>query len=903
MNFSKSIKNILKLYYIFDLLGNLSTLLRVTTLSTLKNCVSHALSLRLFAVAGILVFAASPLPIHAAPQTPEGKTLEASTPAVALAREGKALVPIVIAPESSDALKQTAADLAETLKRITGADFAIKESKDPEGITLGTLTQFPDETLNAPLAITNTYDGVEAFAIRSDGGKVRLLGNTDLGASHASNRFLELQGRRVFFAGPNWEILPESGTLNFDLNETSRPKIWSRKFGFTRMNAKGDDGDRDRVADWQRWQSANRMGQSFTINTSHAWHAIPGAFKMQGFPFKKEFEEHPEYFALVGGKRTPPQFCVTNAGLQKAVTRYANQFFEVNPTSDMVSLDTADQAGWCTCADCKKLGPHSDQAFYLANVVAKDLQKSRPGKYVGVLAYSWHSDPPAFVLESNVFVMLTNGMNASKLSFDELFDAWTKKCRSLGIYEYFTFWEMDKCMLPGKGPQNSIDDLPARFQRYTDHNVIGFTAESADAWGTHGLGYYVANKVLWDPSVDLKALKTDFYEKAFGPAAPAMSRYYERLDLSHDPFRGVAQLRECLEDLREATTLAQSRPDVLARLDDLKVTLIYTYLGNKVEETTEDAGQKERALEWFKWAYRIRNTSMIDWTTFRSAVGNHEYKRTLAAKFNEPSWNARHTKDNPWRDETPLTSREIEERLSAIATEWGKAPTVKAETFSGDFVLVPIEDGPTATRKELAFLGTATFLLASPKGEPLKFKLTSSPSPQIERQDAKYSLTSLDGKIVTDGELPEGESALELKVPSPGVYKFSCKRGGGGWKIDLPDDAAAALVVDRAMEFRPQFMNTYFYVPKNTKTFTLYAQDGSITVKDPAGQAAYTGRPNGDFIAVPVSEGMDGKVWSLAGKARNLWFLDIPTVLASEPHKVFLPKEVATKDGLTPVSL
>ena len=841
-------------------------------------------------------------PILSAAVSPEGKSLETSAPAVALARDGKALVPVVISPESSAELKQTAADLAGYLKRITGAEFTIKESKTPEGITLGTLGQFPDDSLNEALAIKNTYDGVEAFAIRSNGEKVRLIGNTDLGASHAANRFLELLGRRVFFAGPNWEILPELKTLNFDQNETSRPKVWSRKFGFTRMNIKGDEGDRDRLADWQRWQNANCMGQSFTINTSHAWHAIPTAFKMQGFPFKKEFEEHPEYFALVDGKRTPPQFCVTNAGLQKAVTRYANQFFEVNPTADMVSLDTADQAGWCTCEDCKKLGLNSDQAFYLANAVARDLQKSHPGKYVGVLAYSWHSDPPAFVLEPNVFVMLTAGMNASKLSFDELFDAWTKKCRSLGIYEYFTFWEMDKCMLPGKGPHNSIDNLPARFQRYTDHNVIGFTAESADAWGTHGLGYYVANKVLWDPGVDLKSLKTDFYANAFGPAAPAMSRYYERLDLSHDPFRGVAQLRECLGDLQEATTLAKSRPDVLARLDDLKANLIFTYLGNKVDETTDEAEQKERALEWFKWAFRIRNTSMIDWITFRAAVGNHEYKRTLAAKFNDPSWNSRHTKDNPWRDDRPVTSREIEERLTAIAAEWGKAPTVKEETFSGEIVPVPIENGPKVARKELAFMGTATFLLASPKGEPLKFKLTSAPSPQIERQDAKYSLTTLDGKTLTSGELPEGENAMDLKVPGPGVYKFSCKRGGGGWKLDLPEGATGALLVERGMEFRPQFMTTYFYVPKNTASFTFYCQDGSLTVKDPAGQGAYNGRSNGDFVTVPVGEGMDGKVWSLTGKFRNLWFLNLPTVLSVDHERIFMPKEVAAKDGLQAIT-
>ncbi len=849
-------------------------------------------------LAGLLVLVLPPTQAGAAFKTPEGRTLEASKTAVALAADGKALAPIVIAPGSSEALKQTAADLAASLKQITGAEFAITEGTEPGGITVGTIAQFPDASLNEALAIADTYNGLEAYAIRSNDGTVRLLGNTDLGASHAANRFLELLGRRVYFMGPNWEIVPQIRTLNFDLNETSRPKVWSRKLGFTRMNIKGDEGDRDKIADFDRWKAANLMGQSLLISTSHAWHAIPNAFKLQGFPFKKEFEEHPEYFALVDGKRKPPQLCVTNPGLQKVVTRYANQYFEVNPDADMVSLDTADQAGWCTCDDCKKLGLHGNQAFFLANLVAKDLQKSHPGKYVGVLAYSWHSDPPDFVLEPNVFVMLTNGMNASKLSFEELFAAWTKKCGSLGIYEYFTFWEMDKCMLPGKGPHNAIDNLPAHMKRYADHNVVGFLAESAPAWGTHGFGYYIASKLLWDPEADLASLKADFYEKAFGPAAPAMAKYFACLDLSHEPFRGIAQLRQCLDALREATVLAKSRPDVLARLDDLKMLMIYTDLGNKVDASDEDSGQKEKALDWFKWAYRIRNTHMIDFTTFRAALGNHEYDRTLAAKYNEPSWNARHTKDNPWRDERPVTSQEIEERIAALAAEWGKAPEANEVKFSEDYVVVPFDDGGKAVRREQAFVGTATFLLASPKGDPLKFTVTSAPSPQIERQNAKYSLSTSDGKNLTSGELPEGDNAMELKVPGPGIYKFSCKRGGGGWKINLPEDVPAALLVEREMEFRPQNMTTYFYVPKGTKRFVFYVQDGSVLIKDPANQQAYSGRPNGDFIEVAVGDGADGKVWNMTGKSRNFWFLNIPTVLSSDTRTMILPREVATKDQL-----
>jgi hypothetical protein len=82
----------------------------------------------------------------------------------------------------------------------------------------------------------------------------------------------------------------------------------------------------------------------------------------------------------------------------------------------------------------------------------------------------------------------------------------------------------------------------------------------------------------------------------------------------------------------------------------------------------------------------------------------------------------------------------------------------------------------------------------------------------------------------------------------------------------------------------------------------FYAQDGSVTVRDPDNHLAYKGRARGDFVAVPVKPGMAGKVWSLVGKYRNLWFLNLPTVLSASPKMVFVPQDVAQQDGLTIVS-
>ena len=48
---------------------------------------------------------------------------------------------------------------------------------------------------------------------------------------------------------------------------------------------------------------------------------------------------HPEYWALVDGKRSGPQFEVGNPVLRKLVIDWEVDFFKQNPTADMVSVE------------------------------------------------------------------------------------------------------------------------------------------------------------------------------------------------------------------------------------------------------------------------------------------------------------------------------------------------------------------------------------------------------------------------------------------------------------------------------------------------------------------------------------------------------------------------------------
>src|SRR5688500_2387910 len=85
-----------------------------------------------------------------------------------LANQGRALQPIVISDKASDSTKAVARELADYLGRITGAAFTVETGDGSRGIVLGILTEVPNPALVKPLEIRNTYDGKEAFAIRTE---------------------------------------------------------------------------------------------------------------------------------------------------------------------------------------------------------------------------------------------------------------------------------------------------------------------------------------------------------------------------------------------------------------------------------------------------------------------------------------------------------------------------------------------------------------------------------------------------------------------------------------------------------------------------------------------------------------------------------------------------------------
>jgi len=835
---------------------------------------------------------------------------------ILLAENGRALVPIVISEAAMtttnkyqwglvtpvDGLRQVAEDLAANLERMTGAQFTVTTGDCSRGIVLGTLDEFPElqqrGDLRRALRLRDGYDGIEALAIRTEPDRLLLVGNTILGASHAASRLLEELGCRWFFPGDAWRVTPSVPTLRVNLTVDDRPKIptFVACYGYNWF-------DDQCLNDYRAWQAHNLVGSSIPTHTGHNWPQIIAHFQ-------KEFDAHPEYFALRIAKDEQTgavlkqerdvksgRLCVSNPAVIELCRRYALDWFAKHPDAVMVSLCPGDYSGGsilgghCQCDQCAKIGNGSvsDQAFYLANQVAKTVAEKCPGKMIGMLAYEYTADVPSFPLEPNVFVELASIFIRGRHSYEQLVELWPQKTKNIGFYDYYSVFHWDRGMLPGT-PRSGVSAIRQQIPMLAAHGAKSFNPEISCCWGPYGLSFYTAVRLRWDPAQNVDALLQDFYDQAFGPAAPAMKRYYERLDPGR-ALMGDHLMAQAVRDVDEATRLAAGRPDVLARLDQLKTYLHYFRLQWEMNQTTDKARKKELLGQLFTLSGRSRRTYMVDWAWIR-----FWWMDQASNEYAEPAWKWKGVED---QRADPFTAAEID-AMFRDDLAYFQPQAVEEKTFSED--LVPVQFVPSDTRvqgNQASFQGAARYALYSLAGEPLEFAITTGTIPYYrDKNPAYYKVTDAAGKKIADGNLPlDGEDhPLKVPVPARGRYYLDLE-DDSGWRISAAPNCPLTLLGQKRSARGGWCW--YFYVPKGTRQVQYYAsgQTPPYTVRMPGKDIEVNEIDR--IITLPVPAGADGQVWCfLHQQVITLRFFNIPSYIAAAPNALMVPREVAAADAL-----
>jgi len=256
-------------------------------------------------------------------------------------------------------------------------------------------------------------------------------------------------------------------------------------------------------------------------------------------------KDHPEYFPMVGGKRSiistsaGPGPCISNPEVVQIVIRKCREFFDKNPKELCISLGMTD-GGYCECPACKAMdGPSleingrtsakSNRYYAFLNQVAKAIRESHPGKFIGTLGYAGADLPPTFPVERNLIVYMcynrANWVNPEDKKADlALIDAWMERLDRIGIYEY----------LYGLGysvPRLYTHRL-ADMLRYVGNKkpLSGLYAEIYSHHGLDGPKAWLTERLLWNPNQDVDQLLAQWSAACFGPAAEPMRQYFDLLE-------------------------------------------------------------------------------------------------------------------------------------------------------------------------------------------------------------------------------------------------------------------------------------------------------------------------------------------------------------------------------------
>jgi hypothetical protein len=811
-------------------------------------------------------------------------------PIVRLAAGGRSLLPVVAPAKSSERVRRAAGTLADYLGRISGVTFAVEAGDGRAGIAVGRAGDFPALDLRPPWDAPDPARR-EDYLLRSHGRGLHLIGATDLAVEHAVWDLLYRLGHRQFFPGPTWEVVPRTADLAIDVDAHEHPAFLSRDigYGFGPWDGRGQP--------YVEWCARNRLGiggpDPPLLESGHAYDRILA-------DCKDEFDKHPEYLALVGGRRRPvpgeTKFCIGNPGLRRLVARYAVDHFTRHPEASSISLEPSDGLSWCECEQCRALGSVSDRVVTLVNEAAVTV-RARHGrqKWISIYAYAAHAPPPHVQVDAQVVVNVATCMTTGGYTTDELIDGWRKQGAQLGIREYYGVYPWDRD-LPGQPRAADLGLLAESTRHFHRQGARFLCAESSDNWGVAGPGYYLLARLLWDlrEADRVAALRDDFLDKAFGSARKPMAEFYRHIDAAGHPRLSTDLIGRLYRALDEAWKQAGD-PAIAARIGDLVLYVRYVelYYGYAYAEGPE----RQRGFEALcRYTYRMRRTGMVH--SLAVWRGLPYYDRTVHMPAGV-GYEVPEGKD-PWKDSTPFSRRELQDFVTAGVA---RHPLIDitpvaygTELVSAAPLALPAVPAGSAG---LYFRGRArfyTWVAAPPAALPLTVK---SGVIQDNVGNARLSLHRVGTAEAADRAAvpPDGkEHAVRLRPAASGLHRVELSDGTAGtalsWPAGMPWTVPAGP--QEATELYGRW-TMYCYVPKGTKEVAGYAEGPGVLL-DGSGTKVYTfgGRP--DYFRVPVAPGQGGRLWQFAGCLGRRVLLTVPPYLARDGREVLLPAEVVRAD-------
>jgi len=472
------------------------------------------------------------------------------------------------------------------------------DASDEVVVVVRSMDSAPDVSQRPP-------EGPGAFCIRVEQkGAQRvyfITGRDRAGALYGAYRFLERLGVRFFGLGELGTVYPATAPeFPVDLDLAERPGFYTR--GFWAWEDRGNEDfllwmARNGLNLWTAAQKEVHFCKKLGLRLTLGGHDPQERFlsPRSEYPYNHplfdgddtkpddpyappaeaeyhgdadgdgrltNFEAHPEWYGLRGGKRsdrltwTGDNFCTSNSDAVRELTKnFVQSLIDgVWHHTDVVNFWMLDCGTWCECDRCTALGTPTDRLLLLIHQVRGAIDEAREQarltRNVQLVSLAYHETlppptrpVPADFDYTNCYItyfpiartythaLADPASTEVNVPHRRSYEGWVMGENrhyqgDLCIGEYYNVSSIKS--LPVVYTRMMSIDIPWYFRTGARH--FHYMHTPTRLWGTWTLNQYLMARLLWDPEADADAIVDEYFERYYPTATQEARRFYDHLE-------------------------------------------------------------------------------------------------------------------------------------------------------------------------------------------------------------------------------------------------------------------------------------------------------------------------------------------------------------------------------------
>lgn len=357
----------------------------------------------------------------------------------------------------------------------------------------------------------------DAFIISIQKEGIFLFGNDAIANLYAVNTFLE-EHLGCMKLSATEDFIPHIKQPHFN------PffKIYEPTFQFRRILFKGQ-----KDLAYREWYQLDEMDD---------WGMFVHTFRQLISP-EKYYQEHPEYFSLVNGRRLQDaQLCLSNPEVIDLLIQNLGIEMRNKPNKNIWSVSQNDAYNYCECQNCQKLYDQYEAYSGAYIEMANKIAQAYPDKQISTLAYQYTRKAPKNIEPlPNVNIMFCSiECNRSmplvedprSVDFVKDMSDWSALTSNIFMWDYVVQFKNYLCPFP------NFPVLKSNIQFFKEHEVnMMFQQGSNGNWSDLSeLKQYLIAKLLWNSDAEVDSLATHFIQTYYGTAAGYLEQYYQKMN-------------------------------------------------------------------------------------------------------------------------------------------------------------------------------------------------------------------------------------------------------------------------------------------------------------------------------------------------------------------------------------